>query len=291
MTKAGQITNALTFDVEEYFQVSAFEHDISRDAWARWPSRVEVSVRTLLDVLDTHHVKATFFTLGYIAENHPGIVAEIVSRGHELGCHGFEHIRVRNQTPSEFRADITRSKKILEDCAGVEVRGYRAASFSIRRSEFWAFDEMAEVGFTYSSSIYPVQRDHYGIPDAPRIPFRPSAKHPLFVEIPISTVQFNGRNVPIGGGGFFRLYPYAVSRYLIRRANLKEQMRANMYFHPWEFDPGQPRIENLSVKTRFRHYLNLGRTVGRLKQLLKDFSWSTMSDVYSEELNQQIVET
>ncbi len=291
MSRVEPITNALTFDVEEYFQVSAFEHDIARDAWGRWPSRVEASVKVLLDVLDTHGARATFFTLGYIAQNHPNLIAEIVNRGHELGCHGFEHIRVHNQSRSEFRADITRSKKILEDCAGVEVRGYRAASFSISRAEFWAFDEMAEVGFTYSSSIYPVQRDHYGIPDAPRTPFRPAAEHPQLVEIPISTIRFNGRNFPIGGGGFFRLYPYAVSRYLIRHANLKEKMRANMYFHPWEFDPGQPRIENLPVKTRFRHYLNLSRTVGRLKQLLKDFSWSTMSDVYSEELNRKLPET
>tara|TARA_R110002096_G_scaffold30923_3_gene91741 strand:+ start:799 stop:1689 length:891 start_codon:yes stop_codon:yes gene_type:complete len=284
VNQGNPLINALTFDVEEYFQVSAFENDISRDDWHRLPSRVEASVHVLLDLLEEHAAKATFFTLGCVAEQHPALVSEIVARGHEVGCHGFEHVRVYKQTPAEFRADIERAKKILEDCTGNGVRGYRAASFSIRRSDFWAFDEMAEAGFEYSSSVYPVQRDHYGIPDAPRHPFRPASEHPALVEVPISTLRFNGRNFPIGGGGFFRLYPYAVSRFLIRRANVQENMRVNMYFHPWEFDPGQPRMSKLPAKTRFRHYLNLDRTVGRLRQLLKDFRWSTMAEVYAEDL-------
>ncbi len=291
MNHGAALTNALTFDVEEYFQVSAFENDISRDDWNRWPSRVEGSVRVLLDLLEEHDAKATFFTLGCVAEQHRSLIAEIVARGHELGCHGYEHVRVYTQTPGEFRADIERAKKILEDCIGESVRGYRAASFSIRRDDFWAFDEMAEAGFAYSSSVYPVQRDHYGIPDAPRVPFRPAQAHPSLVEIPVSTLRFNGRNFPIGGGGFFRLYPYAVSRFLIRRANTNERMRVNMYFHPWEFDPGQPRMSGLPAKTRFRHYLNLDRTVGRLRRLLKDFRWSTMTEVYAEDLQREPIRT
>lgn len=291
MNAGKALLNALTFDVEEYFQVSAFENDIAREDWHRWPSRVEGSVHELLDLLDENEAKATFFTLGCVAEQHPSLVTEIVARGHEIGCHGYEHVRVYNQTPAEFRVDIDRAKKILEDGSGEAVRGYRAASFSIRRSDFWAFDEMAEAGFEYSSSVYPVQRDHYGIPDAPRNPFRPAQAHPELVEIPVSTLRFNGRNFPIGGGGFFRLYPYAVSRFLIRRANVSENMRVNMYFHPWEFDPGQPRMSGIPPKTRFRHYLNLGRTIARLRQLLKDFRWSTMTEVYAEDLQREPIRT
>lgn len=281
---AAPIRNALTFDVEEYFQVSAFEDQIPREDWEKWPSRVAEATHRLLDLLADNEVKATFFTLGYVAENHPGLVRRIVADGHELGCHGMQHIRIFDQTRAEFRDDIATAKRILEDCSGAAVQGYRAASFSINRANFWAFEEIAEAGFRYSSSVYPVRHDLYGIPDAPRLPFSPNGSDPGFVEIPISTLRFAGRNYPIGGGGFFRLYPYVMSRSLIRRINHVEKKKVNMYFHPWEFDPEQPRPPGLSIKTKFRHYLNLGRSIERMKRLLRDFSWSTMSDVYGEEL-------
>ncbi len=284
MNAAGTMRNALTFDVEEYFQVSAFEKQISPSDWDKWPSRVEATTNGLLDLLAQFNVKATFFTLGYIAQNHPMLVRRIVSDGHELGCHGMQHVRISEQTQVEFREDISRAKQILEDCVGTAIQGYRAASFSINRANFWAFKEMEEAGFIYSSSIYPVQRDLYGIPDAPRVPFNPHESNPGFIEIPISTTRIIGRNYPVGGGGFFRLYPYSFSKFLVRRVNNAEKMKVNMYFHPWEFDPEQPRIENLPAKTKFRHYLNLTRSIERMKRLLSDFSWSSMNDVYAEEI-------
>ncbi|MGR8920788.1 MAG: XrtA system polysaccharide deacetylase [Gammaproteobacteria bacterium] len=278
------ITNALSVDVEEYFQVSAFEALIDRESWGKWPSRVEAETNALLDVFGEHGASITFFTLGWVAERFPALIRRMVDEGHELGCHGYQHVRITDQQPAELREDIRRSKGILEDVAGVAVEGYRAASFSIRRSNEWAFAEIEAGGFRYSSSVYPVVHDLYGIPDAPREPYRPPGTASL-VEIPVTTARVGSRNVPAGGGGYFRLFPYPLSRALIRRVNGAEQRPANMYFHPWEFDPAQPRPEGLPLKSRFRHYLNQGRALSRLRRLLEDFRWGTFREVYASALD------
>lgn len=276
------IINALTFDVEEYFQVSAFESVIKREDWKNWESRVEFATGKILDLLDEHNVKATFFTLGTIAEKHPGLVRRIVESGHELGCHGLQHTRIVDQNKIEFKNDINRAKSILEDIAGKQVSGYRAASFSINADNFWAFDELAEAGFIYSSSIYPVKHDLYGIPDAPRFPFKPVDGNNI-LEIPVSTVSVFGKNIPAGGGGFFRLFPYMLTSQMISSIN-KQGESANMYFHPWEFDPKQPRPRGLSPKTKFRHYLNQSRALTRLARALESFRWSSMWEVYRDSI-------
>lgn len=275
------ILNALSVDVEEYFQVSAFESVIDVSQWDRWPSRVELATGQLLDLFAESKVTATFFTLGWIAERFPNLVRRMVSEGHEVACHGLQHVRVTEQTPSEFREDLRCSKALIEDAAGVAVNGYRAASFSINRSNLWAYEEIAAAGFLYSSSVYPVHHDLYGIPDAPRVPFRPPVV-PGITEIPISTVRLGSHNLPAGGGGYFRLLPYAVSRALIRRVNRIDNVAANMYFHPWEFDPEQPRPTGLSLKSRFRHYVNQKRSQSRLSRLLHDFRWGSFGEVYAE---------
>ena len=278
--------NALSIDVEEYFQVSAFESVIPRDDWQNWPSRVAEQTHRLLDLFDTTDVKATFFTLGWVAERHPGLIRRIIDDGHELACHGYEHVRITAQTPATFREDLRKTKTILEDIAGRQVNGFRAASFSINRDNEWAFTEIEAAGFEYSSSIYPVKHDLYGIPDAPRVPHRAPGCERLF-EIPVTTARFGARNVPAGGGGYFRLLPYTLSRALISRVNLKEAQPANMYFHPWEFDPGQPRPKGAKFKARFRHYLNQDRAFPRLQRLLSDFEWGSFEKVYAPRLAMQ----
>ncbi len=205
----------------------------------------------------------------------------MIDEGHEVGCHGYQHVRATEQSPAEFADDLRRSKDALEQAAGVAVTGYRAASFSINRSNLWAYETIAAAGFAYSSSVYPVHHDLYGIPDAPRVPFRPPMA-PGLTEIPVTTARIGKRNIPAGGGGYFRLFPYALSRALIRRVNLKEQLAANMYFHPWEFDPEQPRPGGLSWKTRFRHYLNQSRSLARMDQLVQDFRWAPFCEVYAD---------
>lgn len=280
---AAGICNALSVDVEEYFQVSAFEPHVTREDWSEWPSRVEASTNRLLDLFAVRGARATFFTLGWIAERHPGIVRRIVAEGHELGCHGYEHRRLTSLEPREFAEDTKRSKDLLEDVAGEPVIGYRAASFSIGPRNLWVFELLEKAGFTYSSSIYPVQHDHYGMPDAPRVPFVPPGVARL-TEIPVSTARFGKHNVPAGGGGYFRLFPYAVSRGLVRRVNARDASPANMYFHPWEFDPEQPRPPELRLKTRFRHYLNQNVALDRLERLTTDFQWAPFREVYAEVL-------
>lgn len=277
------IVNALSVDVEEYFQVSAFERHVPSADWDGWPSRVDISTAKLLDLFAEQGVKATFFTLGWVAERHPSLIRRMIADGHELGCHGYCHTRITTQTPAAFRADLAHSKALLEEAGGVLVSGYRAATFSITRANLWAFAEIESAGFAYSSSVYPVYHDLYGIPDAPRQPFRPIGTTRL-VEIPVSTLLLGRRNIPAGGGGFFRLLPYAVSRSLVRRINAVEGSPANMYFHPWEFDPEQPRPPGLSLKTRVRHYLNQGRALARLRMLVQDFAWGPFREVYAEAL-------
>ena len=271
--------NAMTVDVEDYFQVSAFESVIKPQQWDSLPQRVAENTHKILDLFEQRQVKATFFTLGWVAERNPQLIRRIVDNGHELASHGYQHIRVTEQTPEQFRQDLSQSRKILEDLGGVPVIGYRAASYSICGKNLWALEILAEEGYQYSSSIYPVKHDLYGIPDAPRFAYHPdNAGHLL--EIPISTVKIFGRNLPCGGGGFFRLYPYQVSKSAYRFINNQERQPGIFYFHPWEIDPQQPRQQNLNFKTRFRHYLHLDRMESRLNQLLQDFAWDTMQNVF-----------
>ena len=272
-----EIANALTVDVEDYFQVSALAPYIARSEWERIPCRVERNTETILELLAQSQAQATFFTLGWIAQRYPGLVRRVVAAGHELASHGYAHLRIHEQTPAEFLQDIRRARSLLEDLAGAEVRGYRAPSFSVGPKTLWAFDCIAQAGYRYSSSVYPVRHDLYGMPKAPRFPYAP--RHDL-LEIPVTTARYFKRNVPAGGGGFFRLLPYAVSRGLIRKVNRDEQRPAVFYFHPWELDPGQPHVAGTSVKTRFRHYLNLHRTQPRLRRLLRDFRWRSMESVF-----------
>ncbi|HED39464.1 MAG TPA: DUF3473 domain-containing protein [Chromatiales bacterium] len=269
----------MTVDVEDYFQVSAFEGSIDRSQWERLPCRVENNTNRILDLFDETGTKATFFTLGWVAERYPGLIRRIVKDGHELASHGFLHVRVTQQTPAEFRDDITRTKLLLEDISGSAVLGYRAASYSIGASNLWAHDELAEAGYVYSSSIYPVQHDLYGMPEAPRFAFWPNGEQGL-LEIPITTIRILNKNLPCGGGGFFRFYPYAISRWALHRVNMNENQSGMFYFHPWEIDPDQPRQNGISLKARFRHYLNLGRMENRIRALLNDFSWGRMDHVF-----------
>ena len=272
-----EIANALTVDVEDYFQVSALSPHIRRADWDRIPCRVERNVDTILSLLADARVRATFFTLGWIAERHPALVTRIVAEGHELASHGYGHLRIHEQTEAEFAQDIRRAKALLEDIAGTEVKGYRAPSFSIGKRTLWAFEHIAKAGYRYSSSVYPVRHDLYGMPDAPRFPYRPRAD---LLEIPVTTASVLGRNLPAGGGGYFRLLPYAVSRALIRRVNQVDRRPAIFYLHPWEIDPGQPRVPGTSLKTRLRHYVNLRRAEPRLRRLLGEFRWRRMDEVF-----------
>lgn len=271
------VVNALTVDVEDYFQVSALAPNIPRDSWDQRPCRVERNVHRLLELFGHAGVRATFFTLGWVAERYPQLVRDIVAGGHELASHGYAHLRATEQSQAQFLEDIRRAKALLEDIAGQPVMGYRAPSFSIGHSNPWAFDSLLEAGYRYSSSVYPVQHDHYGMPDAPRFPY---ASRPGLIEIPVTTTNLLGRNLPAGGGGYFRLAPYALSRWALRRVNRRDRRPAIFYFHPWEIDPGQPRVPNTSLKTRFRHYVNLHRTEPRLVRLLQDFQWGRVDRVF-----------
>ena len=275
--QAPSITNALTIDVEDYFQVSAMAPYIRRDEWDQYDCRVERNVDRILALLDLHATHATFFTLGWVAQRYPDLVRRIVSQGHELASHGYGHERASDLTRPDFITDISRAKQLLEDVGGVAVRGYRAPSFSINKGNLWAFDCLRETGHAYSSSIYPIKHDHYGMPDAPRF------AHPVadgLIEIPVTTLRLGSRNLPSSGGGYFRLLPYALSRWMIRRVNAVDGKPAIFYFHPWEIDQAQPRVAGIDLKTRFRHYVNIGRMEQRLAALLKDFRWGRMDDIF-----------
>jgi len=263
--------------VEDYFQVSALAPHIARAEWERIPCRVERNVETILSLFAESRARATFFTLGWIAERYPGLVKRIVAQGHELASHGYGHLRIHEQTPEEFTQDIARAKALLEDLSGTEVKGYRAPSFSIGPRTLWAFERIARAGYRYSSSVYPVRHDLYGMPDAPRFAYRPRAD---LLEIPVTTAAVLNRNLPAGGGGYFRLLPYAVSRALLRRVNEVDARPGIFYFHPWEIDPAQPRVPGTGIKARFRHYVNLRRTEPRLRRLLRDFRWRRMDEVF-----------
>ena len=271
------LTNALTIDVEDYFQVSAFAPYIRRDEWDSRECRIERNVNRILDMLAGRSVKATFFTLGWVADRYPQVVRRIVAEGHELASHGYGHERASDLTEAAFTADVTRAKKLLEDIAGAPVLGYRAPSFSIGTGNLWAFDVLARTGHRYSSSIYPIQHDHYGMPDSPRFAYKLGSG---LLEIPVTTLRLGKRNLPSSGGGYFRLLPYAVSRWMIKRVNREDRESAVFYFHPWEIDPGQPRVAGINAKTRFRHYVNIARTEPRLHSLLADFRWGRMDHIF-----------
>lgn len=268
---------AMTIDVEDYFQVSAFEPYVDRRTWDLRPCRTPENVDRILAMLDDAGIQATFFTLGWMAQRYPGMVRRIVDQGHELASHGHGHQRVRDLQPTAFREDVLRAKHLLEDAGGVAVWGYRAPSFSITEATPWAFDILAETGHRYSSSVYPVAHDHYGMPQAPRFAH---AVRPGLVEIPPTTLRWGGRNWPGSGGGYFRLLPLAVSRWMLRQVMDGEGASALFYFHPWEIDPEQPRPEGLDWKTRFRHYLNLHRNADKLQVLFRSFRWGRMDAVF-----------
>ncbi len=281
----GGVTNALTIDVEDYFQVSALASHFPKDVWNTTPCRVERNVERILEMLGQRGARGTFFTLGWIAERYPELVRRIAAEGHELASHGYAHERASDQSPEAFLADIKLAKVVLEDIAGCEVRGYRAPSFSVGLSNPWAHGCIEEAGYAYSSSVYPVKHDHYGVPDAPRFPYMVGSG---LVEIPITTVRRFGRNWPVGGGGYFRLLPYPVSAWGIRKVNQEDRKPAIFYFHPWEIDPGQPVVREASAKARFRHYVNLAQTEARLQRLLQDFSWGRMDEVFLPAASQSV---
>ncbi|MGH1374011.1 MAG: XrtA system polysaccharide deacetylase [Cellvibrionaceae bacterium] len=273
-----EMVNAMTVDVEDYFQVSAFESTIGRSQWDSIPCRIEKNVEKILALFSSADIKATFFVLGWIAERYPRVVTKIADQGHEIASHGYGHQRIVTQTPSVFREDLLRSKAVLEDLVDQPVIGYRAPSYSIGESTLWAHDILAESGFKYSSSVVPVKHDLYGIPNGDRFPYLTAEGRLL--EIPISTVRFFGKNINCGGGGWFRLFPYHFTQWAISSINRKEMRPSVFYFHPWEIDPNQPRVKSASAKSKFRHYVNLSKTSNRLKCLLSDFQWSTMQNVY-----------
>lgn len=273
-----RLPNAMTVDVEDYFQVSAFENTVSRADWKDMPVRLARNIDKILEMFDESDVKGTFFTLGWVCQEFPEIVRSIAEAGHEIASHGFEHSRVGTFNHEDFRADVEGTRKRLEDVSGMQVLGYRAPSFSIGQKTLWAHDVLAEAGYTYSSSVFPIQHDHYGLPEAPRFPFRSSENGVL--EIPMSSLTSMGRNWPCSGGGFFRLLPLAYSKWAIKRINVKEQMPAVFYFHPWELDPDQPRIKGISGKARFRHYVNLSKFEYRLSRMLHEFRWGRMDHIF-----------
>jgi polysaccharide deacetylase family protein (PEP-CTERM system associated) len=280
--------NAMTVDVEDWFQVQAFAGTIGRDAWDGLERRVETNTVRILDMFAEAGVRGTFFTLGWVAERHAALVRRIVADGHELASHGYWHRLAHEQSRADFAADVGDARKLLEDVGGVAVRGYRAPTFSINTRNPWAFDVLAEQGYRYSSSIYPIRHDLYGMPDAPRLPFAPdgAAGRAGIIEIPMTTVRLGGRNLPCAGGGYFRLLPYGVFRAGLRRFNRAEQAPGIFYTHPWEIDAGQPRVAAAPRMARFRHYLNLHDMPRRMGLLLRDFRWGRVDEVFAAAIAQ-----
>ena len=277
-----RVVNGLSVDVEDWFQVGAFEDVIKRGEWDGLKSRVVDNVERILDLFAEADVKATFFTLGWVAKRHPGIIRRIADAGHEVASHGYDHARVFNFKPLEFAADIRKARLILEDASGQPVKGYRAPSFSIDARTPWAFEELAEQGYAYSSSVAPIVHDHYGWPQAPRFAFLPVEDAEL-VEIPVTTAILGGRRVAAGGGGFFRVLPYAFSRWAIRQVNRREERPAVFYFHPWEVDPDQPRVRRAPVRSKLRHYTNLDKMADKLGDLVHEFAWGRMDALADRE--------
>ncbi|AFV86326.1 XrtA system polysaccharide deacetylase [Alteromonas mediterranea] len=269
--------NAMTVDVEDYFQVSAFEEVINKDSWDSQQLRVGQNTHRLLDLFAEHNVKSTFFTLGWVAKRCPEVIKRIVSEGHELASHGLEHQRATTMTRTQFEKDVYDSKAILEDVSGSAIKGYRAPSFSVNDSNTWVYEVLVEQGFIYSSSTYPIEHDLYGVPSWPRFKYQ---RVEGITELPIPTIRKKNTNVGIGGGGFFRLYPYWLSKKRILSFMESETAPYSFYFHPWEIDPEQPYIKNANWRSKFRHYINLSRMESKIEMLLKDFNWGSMYDVY-----------
>lgn len=274
------LLNAMTVDVEEYFQVYALSSKINRDDWAWMTSRVVDSMQRILDLFSEHNVKATFFTLGWVAERHPELIKQMVARGHEIASHSYDHQRIDTMDADQFREDARKSKQILEDISGQKVKGYRAPTFSIGHKTPWFFEILAEEGYMYSSSIYPVQHDLYGMPDGPKSSYRPRFIEAPFLEIPMTVMSVFGKNLPVSGGGYFRLMPYPLFQFLTKRARAQNKRPNIFYFHPWEVDPAQPHIHGLPLKAQFRHYYNLGMMEEKLKMLCRDFEWDRMDKVF-----------
>ena len=274
--------NALSVDVEDWFQVGAFEGVIDKGSWDGLIHRVERNTEAVMALFAEANVNATFFTLGWVANRYPALIRRIAEAGHEVASHGWDHERVFRMTPEQFAGDLKHARAAIEDAAGQAVTGYRAPSFSIDMRTPWAHAILADAGYLYSSSVAPVIHDHYGWPDAPRFAFRPLTDSAL-IELPVTTVALRGRNFAAGGGGFFRLLPYDLSRWAIRRVNGREHRPAIFYFHPWEIDPAQPRVRNAPIKSRLRHYMNLENMAPKLKKLLKDFSWGRTDEVAAEQ--------
>lgn len=277
--------NGLSVDVEDWFQVGAFEDVIERRSWDGLTDRVERNCDAILQMFADAGVKATFFTLGWVAQRHPALMRRIVEQGHEMASHGWDHGRVFRLDPAGFALDLKQSRKAIEDASGSAVTGYRAPSFSIDQRTPWAHAILAEQGYAYSSSVAPIAHDHYGWREAPRFAFRPLADAAL-VEIPVTTAEFAGRRLAAGGGGFFRVLPYGFSRWAIRQVNQRDGRPAIFYFHPWEIDPQQPRVEGAPLKSRLRHYTNLSGMAGKLRQLIGEFRWGRMDELAAREAAQ-----
>jgi polysaccharide deacetylase family protein (PEP-CTERM system associated) len=276
--EATRPVNAMTIDVEDYFHAQALSSRVAASGWDALPHRVLASTSRALELFAEANVKATFFTLGWVAERHPSLIRRIVDEGHELASHGWNHTRVDRQDAETFRADIRRTKLLLENIGGAAVRGYRAATFSIGATTPWAFDVLQEEGYHYSSSVYPIRHDNYGMPSSPRFTYNPNGANGI-PEHPMTTVRVARHTLPCSGGGYFRLLPYTMSRWAMRRVNRVDREPCVFYFHPWEIDPGQPRVSGLPLKSRLRHYTNLHLMEGRVRRLLNDFAWNRMDQV------------
>ncbi len=272
------ITHAMTVDVEDYFHVAAFNKVIKPETWDQWPSRVEANTHKLLQVFADADIKITFFILGWVAERYPELVKAIRDQGHEIASHGYSHQLIYKQDPNVFREETAKSKQILEDLSQAPITGYRAASYSITRKSLWALDILAELGFTWDSSIFPTRHDNYGIPGSPEEPYKIiTSNGNSLTEFPLTTAKVFGQSVPAAGGGYFRQYPYALSRWLFERASLNQTKPQIFYLHPWEIDPDQPRVPNASWFSNFRHYTNLHRCLPRLECMIDDFKFGTIS--------------
>ena len=276
--------NALTIDVEDYFQVEAFASRINYNEWDNYPCRIKQNTQKILDILDDYQIKATFFCLGWIAKRSPSLIKNIAQRGHEVASHGYAHKPIYKQSPKEFREDIKRTKNILEDITGKPVFGYRAPTYSITQKTLWTLEILAEEGYKYDSSIFPIRHDLYGIPNAPRFPFAVTFQRlhvQTFFEFPLTTLRILNINIPVAGGGYFRLFPYAFIKNALKYINIKEKKPFVFYLHPWELDPNQPRINHIPWRSRFRHYVNLDKTEGKFRKLLSDFRFGTVLEVLS----------
>lgn len=286
-----RVTHAMTVDVEDYYHVAAFANVIKPDDWPQWPSRVEANTDRLLGLFDQANIKITFFILGWVAEHYPQIVRKIHAQGHEIASHGYSHQLIYKQSPEVFRAETAKSKQLLEDLTQTPITGYRAASYSITRKSLWALDVLAELGFTWDSSIFPTRHDNYGIPGSPEEPYRIiTSNGTSLLEFPLTTAKVLGQAIPAAGGGYFRQYPYALSRWLFNRASDNQTKPQIFYLHPWEVDPEQPRVPNASWFSNFRHYTNLNRCLPRLERMINDFPFGTMSQalgsaIVDKELN------